>query len=97
MHAILGGLKRAWHGCLRVTRPVLAALALTAARFDLLYVLEKGGRTRRQLRQTLGVDRTTISRMVGSLDALGFVVRERFSAGFAPHTATSRRCIARGT
>ena len=81
MHAIFFGLKRAWHGCLRITRRILAELGLTAARFDLLYILQRGDPclsvTQRLLRQTLGVNRTTISRMLGSLESLGLVVRER--------------------
>jgi DNA-binding MarR family transcriptional regulator len=86
MHSILFGLKRAWHGSLRVTRPVLAALGLTAARFDLLYVLEQGfSRTQSQLRLTLGVNRTTISRMLGSLESLGLVRREPSSGDRRTH------------
>ena len=81
MHAILFGLKRAWHGSLRTTRHALAAVGLTAARFDLLYAAHAhepfGSITQRKLRQTLGVNRTTVSRMLGSLEALGLVTRER--------------------
>lgn len=80
MHAIFFGLKRAWHGCLRTTRHALATLGLTAARFDLLYVLHKQGElpiTQRKLRVMLGVNRTTVSRMLGSLEALGLLSRTR--------------------
>jgi DNA-binding MarR family transcriptional regulator len=81
MHAILFGLKRAWHGSLRTTRHALATLGLTAARFDLLYAARNCGKygsvTQRSLRRTLGVNRTTISRMLGSLEGLGLVTRER--------------------
>ena len=81
MHAIFFGLKRAWHGSLRISRRPLAAMGLTAARFDLLYALQRGepphSRTQRRLRLTLGVNRTTISRMLASLESLGFVTRER--------------------
>ena len=77
MHVIFFGMKRAWHGCLRITRRTLAAMGLTAARFDLLYALLKGvATTQRQLRLALGVNRTTISRMLGSLEALGLIKRE---------------------
>jgi MarR family transcriptional regulator for hemolysin len=78
-HAIFFGLRRAWHGFLRITRRALATIGLTSARFDLLYVLQRGdGRvTQRGLRRTLGVNRTTISRMLGSLEALGLVTREK--------------------
>jgi DNA-binding MarR family transcriptional regulator len=81
MHAILFGLKRTWHGSLRTTRHPLANLGLTAARFDLLYAAQAHGNyssvTQRKLRHALGVNRTTISRMLGSLEALGLVTRER--------------------
>ena len=79
MHAILFGLKRAWHGSLRTTRHALATLGLTAARFDLLYAAHVRDRsvTQRELRRALGVNRTTISRMLGSLEALGLITRER--------------------
>jgi len=80
MHAILFGLKRAWHGSLRTTRHALAAFGLTAARFDLLYAAHTRGPvyppTQRELRHTLGVNRTTVSRMLGSLEALGLIARE---------------------
>ena len=81
MHAILFGLKRAWHGTLRVTRHALACHGLTAARFDLLYALQRAAPyasvTQRALRKTLGVNRTTISRMLGSLEAMGLLTRVR--------------------
>jgi DNA-binding MarR family transcriptional regulator len=85
MHAIFFGLKRAWHGSLRISRRALAAMGLTAARFDLLYELQGGAPphsvTQRRLRLTLGVNRTTISRMLTSLESLGFVKREKPSYG----------------
>jgi DNA-binding MarR family transcriptional regulator len=79
MHAILFSLKRAWHGSLRTTRHTLATLGLTAARFDLLYAVHvhDHSRTQQELRHRLGVNRTTISRMLGSLEALGLVTREK--------------------
>ena len=81
MHAIFFGLKRAWHGTLRTTRHALAAVGLTAARFDLLYAASMAtpGRppTQRQLRLELGVNRTTVSRMLRSLEELGLVTRDR--------------------
>ena len=81
MHAIFFGLKRAWHGSLRATRHSLAAFGLTAARFDLLYALRPRDLhyavAQKDLRRTLGVNRTTVSRMLASLEALGLVTRER--------------------
>ncbi len=77
MHRIFFGLKRAHHGTLRVTRKVLAAMGLTAARFDLLYAVKKQrrGMIQSALRKVLGVSRATVSRMLASLEELGLVRR----------------------
>jgi MarR family transcriptional regulator, organic hydroperoxide resistance regulator len=81
MNAIFFGLKRAFHGTLRVARPMLTSLGLTAARFDLLYALMGSGRTfgkeQSRLRKKLGVSRPTVSRMLRSLEERGLVSRER--------------------
>ncbi len=79
MHAIFFGLKRAYHGSLRVTRRALARLGLTAARFDLLYILHNTspGLPQRGLQHVLGVTAPTVSRMLGSLEELGLIARER--------------------
>lgn len=80
--AIFFGLKRAYHGTLRVTRRMLARIGLTAARFDLMYALPHGGfragkgTLQSLLRRQLGVSRPTISRMLGSLEELGLVTRK---------------------
>ena len=57
MNAVLFGLKRAFHGTLRVSRSTLKNCGLTAARFDLLYALHK--RPLRGIRQAFG-DRATL-------------------------------------
>jgi DNA-binding MarR family transcriptional regulator len=83
MNAIFFGLKRAFHGTLRVTRSMLSRLGLTAARFDMLYALPHGdrhagmGMRQSALRRQLGVSRPTVSRMLASLEELGLVVRKR--------------------
>jgi DNA-binding MarR family transcriptional regulator len=82
MNAIFFGLKRAFHGTLRVTRSMLARLGLTAARFDLLYALprkrdSRSGMLQSKLRAQLGVSRPTVSRMLASLEELGIVHRQR--------------------
>jgi DNA-binding MarR family transcriptional regulator len=70
-------LKRAFHGTLRVFRRALARFGLTAARFDLLYIVKKeGGLLQRELQRALGVAAPTVSRMLASLEELGLVVRE---------------------
>jgi DNA-binding MarR family transcriptional regulator len=78
MHAIFFGLKRAFHGTLRVTRSALASFGLTAARFDMLYILAKEGGilAQRELQRALGVAASTVSRMLASLEKLGMVTRE---------------------
>src|SRR5882757_5085939 len=78
MDKIFFGLKRAYYGTLRVTRRSLARIGLTAARFDLLYILEKAGgqMPQREIQRALGVAGSTVSRMLRSLEDLGLVLRE---------------------
>jgi DNA-binding MarR family transcriptional regulator len=78
MHTTFFGLKRAYLGTLRLTRRALARIGLTAARFDLLYILLRGGEEtlQRELREELGVSGATVSRMLASLEELGLVRRE---------------------
>jgi DNA-binding MarR family transcriptional regulator len=78
MDVILFGLKRAFQASLRFTRPKIAAYGLTAARFDMLHVIQKSSGaivTQRDLRRVLGVTAPTVSRMLGSLEKLGLVTR----------------------
>jgi DNA-binding MarR family transcriptional regulator len=77
MNVLFFSLKRAFHGTLRVFRRELSRLGLTAARFDLLYiVLKEKGLLQRELQRALGVAASTVSRMLGSLEELGLIVRE---------------------
>jgi DNA-binding MarR family transcriptional regulator len=77
MNALFFSVKRAYHGTLRVFRGALARLGLTAARFDLLYiVLKERGLLQRELQRALGVAAPTVSRMLASLEELGLVTRE---------------------
>jgi DNA-binding MarR family transcriptional regulator len=77
MNVLFFSLKRAFHGTLRLFRRALARLGLTAARFDLLHiVLKERGMLQRELQRALGVAAPTVSRMLGSLEELGLVVRE---------------------
>jgi DNA-binding MarR family transcriptional regulator len=83
MNAIFFGLKRAFHSTLGISRAGLAACGLTAARFDLLYCLyqrDSEGASQRTLTRKLGVTRSTVSRMLASLEALGVVARKRHVA-----------------
>jgi DNA-binding MarR family transcriptional regulator len=77
MHTVFFGLKRAHHSVLRISRHALAKMGLTAARFDMLYAVKTHGGDIRQstLRRWLGVGRTTVSRMLASLEGLGLVTR----------------------
>jgi DNA-binding MarR family transcriptional regulator len=77
MNVLFFSVKRAYHGTLRVFRRALAQLGLTAARFDLLYILLKErSLLQRELQRALGVAAPTVSRMLGSLEELGLVSRE---------------------
>jgi DNA-binding MarR family transcriptional regulator len=84
MNAIFFASKRAFHGVLRVTRRPLGSLGLTAARFDLMFALLRrdtaevcGSIRQSDLRRTLGVSPSVVSRMLRSLEALGWVRRTR--------------------
>jgi DNA-binding MarR family transcriptional regulator len=77
MNVLFFGIKRAFHGTLRVLRRPLARMGLTAARFDLLYIVLKEGGVllQRDLQRALGVAASTVSRMLASLEELGLVTR----------------------
>src|SRR6202034_4742155 len=101
MHAVFFDLKRAYHSTLRLTRRLLKRLGLTAARFDLLYIVEKAGKTMLQceLRRVLGVTAPTVSRMLASLEDLGLVEREVLDEDHRCQnvvlTKAGRRCVFR--
>jgi DNA-binding MarR family transcriptional regulator len=101
MHNVFFGLKRAYHGTLRVTRRALARLGLTAARFDLLHILDKAGgeMPQRELQRALGVAASTVSRMLSSLEDLGLVDREimleDYRRTWVELTRAGRRCVRR--
>jgi DNA-binding MarR family transcriptional regulator len=80
MNRIFLGAKRTHHSCLRISRTLLGK-ALTPARFDMLFVLEACDPQRFGIRQAdlctiLGVSGATVSRMLKSLDELGYVHRQ---------------------
>jgi DNA-binding MarR family transcriptional regulator len=78
MHTVFFGLKRAHHATLGLTRHALKRLGLTAARFDMLFALKphRFGLRQSHLRRLLGVSRTTVSRMLASLEQLGLLTRK---------------------
>jgi DNA-binding MarR family transcriptional regulator len=88
MNAIFFSSKRTFHGVLRVTRRPLRGLGLTAARFDMLYALMSGrsnptgnGTLQSDLRRSLGVSASVVSRMLVSLEKRGLVARSRLEQG----------------
>ena len=81
MHAVCFALKRAYQGSLSEMGPTFAKVELTPARFDLLYAVFQSMRGKiwqSRLRRVLGVTAPTVSRMVRSLERLGFVERKRW-------------------
>jgi DNA-binding MarR family transcriptional regulator len=79
VNAIFFGAKRAFQSTLRITRPWLTRLGLTAARFDMLTAIARHpyGLRQRDLRRRLGVTAPTVSRMLRSLEELRLVHRHR--------------------
>jgi DNA-binding MarR family transcriptional regulator len=77
MDAILFGLKRAHHASLRFGHEVLAPFGLTPARFDAMFALHREGgfMAQRKLRRSLGIARSTTTRLLVSLERLGFLER----------------------
>ena len=102
MHRVMFGCKRAYYATLRLTRQPLKEMGLTAARFDLMYVVyvRRGWPPlQSDLRRTLGVCASVVSRMLKSLEALGYVTRERSAEDARQRrvwlTKTGRTCIKR--
>lgn len=79
MHSIFFGLKRAHLCVLRVTRVLLRGRELTPARFDMMRIVARHpfGVAQSKIQALLGVSAATVSRMLKSLELLGFVVRKR--------------------
>jgi DNA-binding MarR family transcriptional regulator len=77
MDAILFGLKRAHHASLRFGHAVLAPFGLTPARFDAMFALHREGgfMAQSKLRRSLGIARSTMTRMLVSLERLGLLER----------------------
>ncbi|MEO8877386.1 MAG: MarR family winged helix-turn-helix transcriptional regulator [Polyangiaceae bacterium] len=78
MHFVAFRLKRAHHASLRIARQIASRCALTPARFDLLYALWNhyfDSMSQMALRKILGVARSTVSRMLKSLEDLGIIQR----------------------
>lgn len=79
MHNAFFGLKRAYYATLGLTRRTLHKMGLTAARMDLLYLVNKtkrGPTPQSALWRTLGVVPSVVSRMLKRLEDLNYVVRK---------------------
>jgi DNA-binding MarR family transcriptional regulator len=78
MHALFFGAKRVHIETVRLTNRLIQLSALTAARFDLMRVVQMHpeGIHQSTLRWLLGVTAPVVSRMLSSLQELGFVERE---------------------
>jgi DNA-binding MarR family transcriptional regulator len=81
MHAIFFSMKRAHQRALAASRALLFAFrddGLTPARFDMMFAIDRApsyGITQKELRRVLGVTAPTVSRMLRSLQQLGFIAR----------------------
>lgn len=79
MHAAFFGLKRAYYATLGLTRRTLHKMGLTAARMDLLYLVNKtrrGPTPQSALWRTLGVVPSVVSRMLKRLEEMNYVERK---------------------
>ena len=77
-------LKRAFHRSLAHVRPLIGAFGLTPARFDMMKAIRDasfpdGFIFQSWIRRALGVTAATVSRMLKSLEEIGFVVRKEYS------------------
>jgi DNA-binding MarR family transcriptional regulator len=76
MHFMSFAFKRAHYTALRLGRQYAEKFGLTPARFDMLYAIRRDkNRSQAFLARTLGLSGCTVSRMLGILEALGFVRR----------------------
>ena len=91
MHPVFFGLKRAYYANLGLTRRTLRKMGLTAARMDMLYVINKRGRYPTQqgaLWRTLGVCPSVVSRMLKRLEEMGYVERDVITNDTRKRTVT---------
>ncbi len=100
MDPVFFTLKRAYYATLKLTRRALAAMGLTAARYDVLDALHRLGsrcvHLQSHLRRAMGVARSTISVMMRSLERIGLVTRRRDGRDILVElTAEGRRRVRR--
>jgi len=88
MHTLFFSIKRVHLRVLHITRGLLRGINLTPARFDMMRIVELHadfGVTQGRIIDLLGVSAATVSRMLTSLEDLGFVTRKR--------TTRDARCV----
>ena len=88
MHTMFFSIKRVHLRVLHITRALLREVDLTPARFDMMRIVELHadfGVTQGRIIDLLGVSAATVSRMLTSLESLGFVTRKR--------TTHDARCV----
>lgn len=88
MHTMFFSIKRVHLRVLHITRGLLRGIDLTPARFDMMRIVElhaEFGVTQGRIIDLLGVSAATVSRMLTSLEDLGFVTRKR--------TTRDARCV----
>jgi DNA-binding MarR family transcriptional regulator len=83
MHSMFFGIKRVHLRTLHISRALLHKMGLTPARFDMMRIIELhaefGGVAQAKIIALLGVSGATVSRMLSSLERLGYVVREEIA------------------
>lgn len=82
MHSMFFGIKRVHLRTLHISRVLLNEKGLTPARFDMMRIIELHrayGVTQAKIIALLGVSGATVSRMLSSLEDLGYVVREQIA------------------
>jgi len=93
--------KRSHHAALNFARPILRRFNLTPARFDII-VAATIDPTQAGVRRLLGLGRATISEMLGRLEELGIITREKLgrtrrialtAAGRALFEKAHRACV----
>ncbi len=80
MHPLIFGMKRMFLRSVAITRMYTGQHHLTPARFDMLVAIRRGGEgiVQRVARGQLGVRSPTVSRMMASLEKLGYIRRWKY-------------------
>jgi DNA-binding MarR family transcriptional regulator len=82
MHRVFFSVKRVHLRIVEVSKRLVTRFGLTPARFDMMRILlvhAPAGVAQAKIRALLGVSAATVSRMLVSLEKLGFIVRDRWA------------------